>query len=86
MHCRKLQNLLGRIVDYRVQQSYLLSLMQGAGKRTRLPASTNSCIRYLVDTYGKLEAKANAKFEGRFARFSNPETQNQFRILFMDSD
>lgn len=84
MHCRKLQNLLGRIVDYHVQQSYLLGLMEGRDGKSGLPDSTNTCIRYLVDTYVKQEEKARGKFEGRFARFSNPKTQNKFRILFRE--
>jgi len=84
MHCRKLQNLLGRIVDYRVQQSYLQGLMGDTVRKGRLPASTYSCIKYLIDTYGKLEEKAYGKFQGRFARFSDAKTQNQFRTLFRD--
>ena len=83
--CRKLQNLLGRIVDYRVQQNYLLGLTQGIGVKSRLPASTNACIKKLAVTYGKLEEKSYAKFEDMFARFTDPKSQVQFRTLFKDT-
>ena len=83
--CRKLQNLLGQIVDSRVQQSYLLGHLQESGENPAMPDSVNTCIKHLVETYRKREQKAYGKFGHRFARFSNPATQKQFRMLFRGS-
>ena len=80
--CRRLQNLLGRIVDYRVQQNYLLSLTADSIDGTGFPRETAICIQYLVDTYGKLEEKAIGKFDGRFTQFSETQTRKLFERLF----
>lgn len=82
LHCRNLQSLLGRIVDYRVQQRYLLGLSDMSVNSSELPAATNSCIQYLVKTYKKLEQEAVGKFDDEFAGFSSPDTKKLFRKLF----
>ena len=82
MQCRKMQNILGQIVDFRVQQNYLMGLVDGAGRASVFPDTTVACIRYLIDAYNKLEVTAYAKFAGRFRRFSEPGVSEQFEKLF----
>ncbi|OGT78075.1 MAG: hypothetical protein A3J35_05790 [Gammaproteobacteria bacterium RIFCSPLOWO2_02_FULL_52_10] len=82
MHCRKLQNILGRIVDFRVQQNYLQGLADDAGNAAVFPPATVACIRYLIDAYNELEGEAYTKFAGRFEHFSEPGVREQFKLLF----
>lgn len=81
-HCRKLQNVLGLIVDYRVQQRYLHGLADSTGGNYVFPDATHACIRHLIGTYGRLEDKAYGKFAGRFDRFAEPGAQELFKALF----
>ncbi|MBF8268547.1 MAG: CHAD protein [Gammaproteobacteria bacterium] len=81
MHCRKLQNILGQIVDFHVQQRYLQGLAGNAENAAAFPEATVACIRYLIDAYNQLEGEAYAKFAGRFAHFSEPGTREQFKAL-----
>jgi len=83
MHCRKLQNILGQIVDSRVQQDYLHGLTGVVGATVALPPSTSACIRYLIGAYQALEIKAYAKFAGRYERFAETGTRALFKKLFL---
>lgn len=80
--CRKLQNLLGEIVDDRVQQNYLLGWINSSNKKIMLPDATIACIKYLVGTYNEPEEKAYAKFQGRYERFIGSTTKQHFKTLF----
>jgi hypothetical protein len=80
-HCRKLQNVLGQIVDTLVQQNYLLRLAGTPDTSSRLPVATLACVRYLSAAYHDLEERACANFRGKFERFSEPGTREQFKQL-----
>ena len=83
MHCRKLQNILGQIVDSRVQQDYLHGLTGVADPAEALPPATLACIHYLIGAYQVLEIKAYAKFSGRYERFAEAGTRALFKKLFL---
>lgn len=76
--CKKLQNSLGRTIDFRIQQNYLTGL---AGN-PNLPESTNRCISYLVDSYKKTAVEKTEGFDGHFAWFSRQESGKLFDKLF----
>jgi CHAD domain-containing protein len=79
--CRKLQKLLGQIVDYRVQQNYLLGWVNSSNNKAMFPDATIVCIKHLVETYKELEEKAYGKFQGRYEHFSSSKTKQHFKAL-----
>lgn len=82
---KRLQNLLGAIVDYHVQQKYLTDWLATAAK-TGIPAAANEAAISLIVSFNELETKSARKFKGRFAEFCSKENENRFRLLFNPKD
>jgi CHAD domain-containing protein len=83
--CRKLQSLLGQIVDDRVQQNYLLAWVNASNKNAVFPDATVVCIKYLVESYSELEEKAYSEFQGRYELFISSQTRQHFKALFKEN-
>ncbi len=85
MQLKRLQNLLGSIVDYHVQQSYLSGWL-GERYGPRLPVATNEAIKTLVFAFSELEIEACKKFESGFNEFYSSSNRNSFKSLFKPRD
>ena len=81
LQLKRLQNLLGRIVDYHVQQSYLSGWL-GEKYGSRLPVSTNEAISILINAFNKLEIEACRNYESRFTEFFSSDNRRRFKSLF----
>jgi CHAD domain-containing protein len=79
---RKLQNVLGDIVDSAVQQSYLREWGAVLAARGGVPADTADALIQLGARREMEGAAAERKFRGRFAAFAGPETAERMRRLF----
>jgi len=78
---KKLQNMLGAIVDYHVQQMYLAE-GSAAASGPELPATANEAVISLISLFSELENKSCRKFEECFAEFCGKGNANRFRFLF----
>ena len=78
---KRLQNLLGAIVDYHVQQKYLTGWVATAAE-TGIPATANEAAVSLILSFNELENKSCGKFKGQFAEFCSKKNTNRFRLLF----
>ena len=81
---KRLQNLLGTIVDYHVQQMYLTGWSTAAA--SGLPPSANKAAASLITSFNDMENKSCRKFDSRFAEFCNEDNVNRFRSLFKPKD
>lgn len=79
---RKLQNVLGDIVDYHVQRSYLLVWHEKLIARENTPAGTIMAIEKLAENFDTFENQATGRFLGRFARFAAGENSDRINELF----
>jgi CHAD domain-containing protein len=79
---RKLQNVLGDIVDSAVQQSYLREWGAVLAARSGVPPDTAEALAQLGAWREAEGAAAERKFRGRFAAFAGPETAGRMRRLF----
>ena len=78
---KRLQNLLGSIVDYHVQQAYLAGWSQ-SGAASGLPAATDRAAESLIVSFRALEDESCRKFRDRFTGFSSRANTAMFRSLF----
>jgi CHAD domain-containing protein len=69
---RKLQNILGDIVDYHVQHDYLLARRAELAQRGGLPEETMEAMNRLAIACENLQERAEHRFLDRFRRFSGP--------------
>jgi CHAD domain-containing protein len=79
---RKLQNVLGDIVDSAVQQSYLREWGAALAARRGIPEATGPALAQLCASPEREAEAAGRKFRARFAAFSAPETEARMRCLF----
>jgi CHAD domain-containing protein len=79
---RKLQNVLGDIVDCAVQQSYLREWGVALAARGSLPAATAGALAELGAARAAAGAAAQRKFHDRFAAFADHGTGTRMRRLF----
>jgi CHAD domain-containing protein len=79
---RKLQNVLGDIVDSAVQQSYLREWGAALAARGGMPEATGPALAQLCASPEREAEAAGRKFRARFAAFSAPETEARMRRLF----
>ena len=82
---KRLQNLLGAIVDYHVQQRYLMGWSTAAAA-SGLPPSANKAAASLIASFNDMESKSCRKFDSRFAEFCSEDNVNRFRSLFKPKD
>jgi len=82
---KRLQNLLGAIVDYHVQQMYL-SRWSAAAAGSGFTVAANEAAKSLISSFNELENNSCRKFESRFAEFSSKRNTNRFRLLFKQED
>lgn len=78
---KRLQNLLGAIVDYHVQQTYLSRWADNTDE-PGLSDATREAIKALIKKFNKLENKSCRKFHGRFAEFSSRKNHDLIKSLF----
>jgi len=79
---RKLQNVLGDIVDCAVQQSYLREWSAALAARGGIPEATVGALAVLGTSREVAGAAAQRKFRGRFAAFTGSQTSARMRRLF----
>ena len=78
---KRLQNLLGAIVDYHVQQMYL-SVWADDMCEPGFSDATREAVKALITKFNELEDKSCRKFHGRFAEFSGKQNRDRFKLLF----
>jgi CHAD domain-containing protein len=79
---RKLQNVLGDVVDCAVQQSYLREWSAALAARGDVPAATVETLAELGALREAEGAAAEGKFRARFTAFAGPEMEARMRRLF----
>lgn len=79
---RRLQNVLGDIVDFHVQRTRLLAWRERLGAQPDNPTASIAAIERLAERFDALERQAAERFLGRYARFTAPETRARIDRLF----
>lgn len=79
---RKLQNVLGVIVDAAVQQSYLRERGAALAARGGMPEATGQALAQLGTSPEREAEAAGRKFRARFSAFAGPQTEARMRRLF----
>ena len=81
---RKLQNVLGDIVDFHVQRTHLLEWRERLGAQPDIPPGAMVAMERLAERFDALEKQAAERFLGRYARFAAPETRTRIDRLFVE--